>query len=57
MNGEDFKKIDYSGKIVIIIGIIDPRRPKNKPSITNGIFIEIFDAPTKRIISISLLLA
>ena len=41
---------------VIIIGIIDPSSPINNPSIINGIFIAIFDAPTNLIISISLFL-
>lgn len=38
------------------IGIIEPIIPKNNPSITNGIFIAVLDAPTKRIISISVFL-
>ena len=43
--------------IVIIIGIIEPISPKNNPSITNGILIDILDAPTSLIISISRFLA
>ena len=36
--------------------IIEPNRPINNPSIINGIFIAILDAPTSLIISISLFL-
>ena len=39
-----------------IIGISDPKNPKNNPSTTNGNFIFAFDAPTNLIISISFLL-
>ena len=42
--------------MVRTIGIIDPNNPKNNPSNKNGILILILEAPTKRIISISLFL-
>ena len=41
--------------IVTVIGIIDPSNPRNKPSIINGNFIFMLDAPTNLIISISFL--